>query len=169
MHQIWDALVSVGDGFGRSRSASFMTLPKRDVHPDYYDAIEEPISFGLIRKRIVKCGSGKGSYRDLDEFEEAVTLLIENARAYYKDVDDVLYADAEVLQDIFWQAFQAIETDPHAEYKVEPVGKKAKKGMVRSRGFAGLELASDDEDEMEKKSAGSRKKRNRGGGVRWRL
>ena len=151
MHTIWDALCSVGDGFGRSRSESFMTLPKR-TNFEYYLLIDDPISLGQIRKRIIKSASvlkrkGKGrskdggweagtslTYADMDEFEAAMTLLFENARLYYKDVDAVAYADAEVLQDIFWQAFQAMEAG--LDYKVEPTGKKisgAGAGRRRSR------------------------------------
>eukprot|EP01043_Picozoa_sp_COSAG02_P008396 COSAG02_NODE_268_length_26526_cov_28.495554_3_plen_765_part_00 len=186
MHTIWDALCSVGDGFGRSRSESFMTLPKR-TNFEYYLLIDEPISLGQIRKRIIKSVSlakrkGKSkakdggwnagttlTYADMDEFEAAMTLLFENARLYYKDVDEVAYADAEVLQDVFWQAFQAMEAG--VDYTVEPTGKKisgAGVGRRRSRAVAGL--VSEDEEDREvagKASGGGKRAKGRGRGAEY--
>ena len=176
MHTIWDVLCSVGDGFGRSRSESFMTLPKR-TNFEYYLLIDDPISLGQIRKRIIKSASlpkrkGKTrakdggweagtslTYADMDEFEAAMTLLFENARLYYKDVDEVAYADAEVLQDVFWQAFQAMEAG--MDYKVEPTGKKisgAGAGQRRSRVVAGLVSEDEEDQEVTSKASGGGKR-----------
>ena len=67
------------------------------------DEFEEAVSFIQIKPFF------KILHLKTDDFwGDQVTLLIENARSYYKDVDQITYDDAEVLQDIFWQAFQGI-------------------------------------------------------------
>ena len=114
MHKVWDALTCVGDGYYRSRSKSFMKLPPRAAVPEYYEQIQRPIHLESIRKKIIQ-----KRYRDFDEFEEDVTVLIENARAFY-DRDSMQYKDIEVLQNVFWEAFALIEQDQPYELQETP-------------------------------------------------
>ena len=72
---------------------------KTQVNPEYYEAIDTPMHLGHIRQKLVA-----GKYKNTDDFEEDMTLVFENARAYYHK-DDQIYKDAEVLQSTFWEAF----------------------------------------------------------------
>ena len=55
----------------------------------------------------------------MDEFEEDVTMLIENARAYY-DRETEQYKDIEILQNVFWESFTLIEQDQAYEMQETP-------------------------------------------------
>lgn len=54
--------------------ASFLSLPSKKKHPEYYTVIEKPIDFQVIEKNI-----SLGRYPDLKEFETDINLLFKNA------------------------------------------------------------------------------------------
>ena len=142
MHKVWDALAEAGDGYYRSRAKPFMKLPNRNANPDYYEQIQRPIHLETIRKKIVN-----GRYVDMDAFEEDMTLLLENNRAYYEK-DSSNYKDIEILQNIFWEAFQAYETGQ--EYKMAETPGVFKRPQRRQRA-ASFSLASVSTDVSEKR------------------
>jgi hypothetical protein len=150
MHKIWDVLVSVGDGQRRPRSEGFMKLPPLS-QTDYYSEISEPISLGFVQKKIVS-----QEYDDIDEFEDDMTRLFENARAYYKTNDPGLYQDAEILQDIFWEAFGMIEQNKDYQLRetAEEFAYKDKSSRLR-RTALGMDITE------EEKLAQSRSKKTR--------
>ena len=47
------------------------------------------------------------SYEDLDDFEEDMSTMFENARQFYEP-DSVEYVDAEVLQELFWEVSASV-------------------------------------------------------------
>jgi transcriptional regulator with XRE-family HTH domain len=111
MHTVLDVLQSVGDGYGRCRAKSLMKLPSRQTNPDYYEAIDNPMHLGQVQNKLKA-----GRYKNTDAFEEDMTTIFENARAYY-DKEDQIYKDAEVLQSTFWEAFGPIEAGLSFELK----------------------------------------------------
>lgn len=54
--------------------ASFLTLPSKKKHPEYYTVIEKPMDFHMIEKNI-----SLGKYTDLRDFDTDVNLLFKNA------------------------------------------------------------------------------------------
>ena len=131
MHKLWDVMASVGDMTGRSRSESFQQLPRKHTNQEYYAVVQNPISLGLIRKKIQK-----KEYKDIDAFEEDMTLLFENARSYYSSTDEP-YIDIEVLQDIFWEALPLIENgDEYAIQETAPVKGKRRRTLASESGVA---------------------------------
>ncbi|XP_052100280.1 histone-lysine N-methyltransferase ASH1L-like isoform X2 [Mytilus californianus] len=76
LHQILKNLVS-SKGEDGKELASFLTLPSKKKHPEYYTVIEKPIDFHVIEKHI-----SQGKYTDLKEFDNDVNLLFKNAERY---------------------------------------------------------------------------------------
>ena len=103
MRVIWDAVQSVGDGYGRGRAKPFMKLPPKLSNPQYYRVIERPLHLEAIRKKI-----NSMKYADMDHFESDMTLVFDNARNYFEQ-DEPEYRDAEILQNVFWEALSAVE------------------------------------------------------------
>lgn len=88
---VLDALEESADMDGRSRSALFITLPSKRFYPDYYQIIKKPIDLTTIRKRVKR-----GIYQTIDEFQDDITLLFNNARTYNIEGSQV-YTDAIFL------------------------------------------------------------------------
>ena len=111
MYRVWDAVRYVGDGYKRHRAAGLLKLPPRASNPDYLTIVDKPIHLEKIRKKIVQL-----KYIDMDSFEEDMTLVFENARQYFEN-DHPTHKDAEILQNVFWEAFQEIERG--GKYKLD--------------------------------------------------
>ncbi|KAJ7094490.1 P-loop containing nucleoside triphosphate hydrolase protein [Mycena belliarum] len=80
----------------RRRCQLFLRLPNRNVFPDYYELIKEPISM----KNIQKLSQKATHYTGLTEYRNAWHLMFDNARQYNID-GSVVYEDAEYLQKVF--------------------------------------------------------------------
>ncbi|XP_063433141.1 uncharacterized protein LOC134715130 isoform X2 [Mytilus trossulus] len=76
LHQILKNLVA-SKGEDGKELASFLTLPSKKKHPEYYTVIEKPIDFHVIEKHI-----SQGKYTDLKEFDTDINLLFKNAERY---------------------------------------------------------------------------------------
>jgi hypothetical protein len=138
MHKVWDVLTSVADGYYRPRAKHFMKLPSRSSLPEYYELIKRPIHLETIRKRIVN-----EKYKAMEEFEEDVTMLIENSRAYYSRETEQC-KDIEILQNVFWESITQIEQDQPVELQETPgVFKQAPPPVKRRSTFSMEEVATD--------------------------
>ena len=104
MYTVWESIRYIADGYGRPRAMKFLKNISKQEYPDYYDMIEKPKCLESIRKKIENKG-----YKTMDAFEEDMTLIFENNREYF-DPESQQYADAEVLQSIFWEALGAVES-----------------------------------------------------------
>jgi hypothetical protein len=144
MMVVWDIICSVTDGYGRLRCEHFLKLPSKTKYPEYYDEIEDPISLNRVKQKIMK-----ETYADADEFEEDMTAIWENARAFYKDIDDVnlqgAFGDANVLQDIFWEALGNIEQGQAYKVKetTEDFGKPPKAALLAQMRSADADATED--------------------------
>ncbi|KAJ7017792.1 Bromodomain-containing protein [Mycena alexandri] len=76
------------------RCQIFMTLPKRNAWPDYYELIPEPISIAHINKF-----SHTTMIRSATEYAALWHRLFNNARTYNRP-DSVIYEDAEYLEGV---------------------------------------------------------------------
>lgn len=70
----------------------FLDLPPRQLYPDYYDLIRNPICMKQIETKI-----NKKHYQSLKQFQADVTLLCNNCRQYNED-GSVLYQDANLIE-----------------------------------------------------------------------
>ncbi|KAJ7720137.1 P-loop containing nucleoside triphosphate hydrolase protein [Mycena maculata] len=77
------------------RCQVFLTLPKKNIYPDYYELIKEPISMPKIRDF-----SHSKLIRSTAEYSALWHRMFTNARQYNRD-DSIIYQDAEYLQGIF--------------------------------------------------------------------
>ncbi|KAG0049947.1 hypothetical protein BGZ83_005250 [Gryganskiella cystojenkinii] len=84
------------DEEGRQLAELFLELPDEDEYPDYYEEILRPIAVEDIEKKIKK-----DEYPTLEAFEKDMNQMFDNAKQYNVEGSDV-YADAEVLQRLFW-------------------------------------------------------------------
>jgi hypothetical protein len=128
MYSVWEAVRWLADGYGRDRGKSFLKSLSRKDYPDYYEQIQQPMTLEKVRKKIELL-----RYGDVDAFENDMTLIFENTRQFFDEKSEI-YMDAEVLQNIFWQAFQAIESTERfvvAETPGEFTAKKRRKSEFR--------------------------------------
>lgn len=82
-----------------------MKLPPRKDYPDYYDIIKKPIDINKILNRIED-----GKYSDFSDLERDFMLLCSNAQIYNEEAS-LIHEDSIVLQSVFSNARQRIETD----------------------------------------------------------
>lgn len=78
---------------GRPYSEFFMVLPPREVFPDYYQLIEQPIAFSQLQSKVKK-GNYSSNY---DGFIRDVSRVFQNAKTY-NDESALVYDDALVLE-----------------------------------------------------------------------
>jgi hypothetical protein len=95
MLKIWDAIATARDEeTGELHSTLFMSLPSKNVYPDYYELVKNPIALNPIRKKIEA-----HKYESMEEFEMDLKLLIDNARVY-NSPESLVYSDAESMQQV---------------------------------------------------------------------
>ena len=70
----------------------FLELPPKDLYPDYYQLIKNPIAMKQIETKI-----NKKQYQNLRQFRQDVKLLCDNCRQYNED-GSVLYQDANLIE-----------------------------------------------------------------------
>jgi ATP-dependent helicase STH1/SNF2 len=70
----------------------FLELPPKNIYPDYYDLIKEPIAMKQVENKI-----NKRQYQSLKQFRQDITLLCNNCRLYNED-GSVLYNDANLIE-----------------------------------------------------------------------
>lgn len=82
-----------------------MKLPPRKDYPDYYEIIKKPIDITKIVNRIED-----GKYMDFADLERDFMLLCQNAQIYNEEAS-LIHEDSIVLQSVFTNAKQRLETD----------------------------------------------------------
>ncbi|KAJ7022999.1 P-loop containing nucleoside triphosphate hydrolase protein [Mycena alexandri] len=90
----------------RRRCQLFLKLPRRDVWPDYYELIKEPISMANIKTLSDKATH----YTSVDEYRADWHLMFDNARQYNIESSQV-YQDAVYLQELFDSKLYALSTE----------------------------------------------------------
>jgi ATP-dependent helicase STH1/SNF2 len=70
----------------------FLDLPPKNLYPDYYELIKEPICMKQIENKI-----NKKQYQSVKQFRQDIALLCSNCRQYNED-GSVLYEDANLIE-----------------------------------------------------------------------
>jgi ATP-dependent helicase STH1/SNF2 len=70
----------------------FITLPPRDVYPDYYQIIRQPVCMKQIEKKI-----NKKEYQSPKQFFNDIRTLCNNCRTYNEE-SSLLYQDANLIE-----------------------------------------------------------------------
>jgi ATP-dependent helicase STH1/SNF2 len=70
----------------------FITLPPRDVYPDYYQIITQPVCMKQIEKKI-----NKKEYQSPKQFFNDIRTLCNNCRTYNEE-SSLLYQDANLIE-----------------------------------------------------------------------
>lgn len=70
----------------------FLELPSKQLYPDYYQLIKQPIAMKQIEQKI-----NKKQYQGVRQFRDDVALLCANCRVYNED-GSVLYNDANLIE-----------------------------------------------------------------------
>ncbi|KAJ7235274.1 P-loop containing nucleoside triphosphate hydrolase protein [Mycena haematopus] len=90
----------------RRRCQIFLKLPRRDIWPDYYELIQEPISMANIKTLSEKATH----YTTISEYRADWHLMFSNARQYNIEGSQV-YTDAVLLQEIFDAKLYLLSTE----------------------------------------------------------
>ncbi|KRY78261.1 Protein polybromo-1 [Trichinella pseudospiralis] len=80
------------EGGGRLLCDAFRLLPSKELWPDYYETIRDPIDLQLIARRV-----RSGRYRNLNDIERDFNLLCRNARLFNEPGSQV-YRDAKAIR-----------------------------------------------------------------------
>ncbi|CAG8513923.1 712_t:CDS:10, partial [Ambispora leptoticha] len=94
MKDLWQLIVDHRDSSGRQYSELFMDLPSKTEYPQYYKAIENPISLNLIERKIRK------GYTSIQDFDRDFQLIFENAM-YFNEDGSRIFKDAKLLQKLY--------------------------------------------------------------------
>ncbi|KAG9290591.1 hypothetical protein G9A89_020961 [Geosiphon pyriformis] len=94
MKDLWQLLVDHRDSSGRLYSELFMDLPSKEQYPEYYQAIENPISFNIILRKITK------GYTSIHDFDRDFQFIFENAM-YFNEDGSRIFKDARLLQKLY--------------------------------------------------------------------
>jgi protein polybromo-1 len=103
MYTVWEAVRYLADGYGRPRARLLLKNISRKDYPDFFETINRPMCLDKVQKNIETA-----KYNSIDVFEEDMTLIFENTREFF-DPSCEVYADAEIMQNIFWEALGAVE------------------------------------------------------------
>ena len=98
MERLLEIVMTYEDKDGRILSEPFVKLPSRKDLPDYYDVIKRPMDFQRIQAKI-----RDHKYRGLDQLEEDVFLLCENAQTYNMD-GSLIFDDSVILKSVWLSA-----------------------------------------------------------------
>ena len=129
---------------GTLPSYYFKVKPDKNLYPDYYQIIKEPISFKEISGKLKK-----SLYLSVEEFEADFALLCSNARTYNPPGSPV-YLDSEYLRERFYQQL-AVICEQHGQSTIPflPVTVSVPNLTISSSSSTGVQAdtMSDDENE----------------------
>ncbi|KAF8940876.1 hypothetical protein BGZ47_007579 [Haplosporangium gracile] len=94
MATIIERLENLTDKSGRSVSELFLELPNREDYPDYYQIIQTPIAFDVIKGRL---DAGQYTEETIGDFAKDLKTMITNAKTYNRD-GSMVYRDATFLE-----------------------------------------------------------------------
>lgn len=132
MRKLMNIVMKFTDSDGRLLSEPFMKVPARKDYPDYYEIIKKPIDITKIFNRIEESKVRHLSmfwykknhlhelfygkfmfffqYEDMADLERDFMQLCHNAQMYNEEAS-LIYEDSIVLQSLFTNAKQRLETD----------------------------------------------------------
>lgn len=114
---------------------TFIRAPKRRSLADYYEVVNTPMDLLRIQQKIKM-----EEYDDVEQLTTDVELLVNNAKAYYKD-DTQEHKDAIEIWDVFQDAKSEFFSDEASSSNFKP--------DLDTLSNAGSEAASDDESPLE--------------------
>ncbi|CEL06684.1 Putative Component of the RSC chromatin remodeling complex (Eurofung) [Aspergillus calidoustus] len=91
----------------------FERLPDKNVYPDYYIEIKDPIAIDLIKRK-----SKRKKYNSVDHFMKDMDLMFNNAKAYNQS-ESQIYKDAVELQVEARRLAEIEKKKPDSEYLME--------------------------------------------------
>ncbi|XP_045467902.1 ATP-dependent helicase brm isoform X1 [Harmonia axyridis] len=109
MKKLMNIVTKYTDSDGRLLSEPFMKLPPKKDYPDYYEVIKKPLDINKILNRI-----DDGKYSDMADLERDFMLLCQNAQIYNEEAS-LIHEDSIVLQSVFTNAKQRLETDAESD------------------------------------------------------
>ncbi|CAG8615909.1 2556_t:CDS:1, partial [Funneliformis mosseae] len=69
LNLIWKTIKELKDNKGRTYSELFINLPDKELYPDYFGVIKNPIALNIIKQKIVD-----GKYLKEEDFEKDLDL-----------------------------------------------------------------------------------------------
>ncbi|KAF9084728.1 hypothetical protein BGX23_010265 [Mortierella sp. AD031] len=94
MAMIIERLENLTDKSGHSVSELFLELPDREDYPDYYQIIQTPIAFDMIKSRL---DAGEYNDENIGNFAQDLKTMTANAKTYNRD-GSMVYRDATFLE-----------------------------------------------------------------------
>ncbi|CAN6670816.1 transcription regulatory protein Snf2p [Trichomonascus vanleenenianus] len=118
-NDIYEAVVEAQDETGRGRAELFLELPSKDLYPDYYQLIANPIALDMIDTKFKE-----GHYKSVLELRQDYDTMFSNAMTY-NEQGSIVYEDAfelgKVVQNVIdsaqRQSQQAAQPTPKSESK----------------------------------------------------
>eukprot|EP01027_Heterolobosea_sp_BB2_P013730 GEZU01019767.1.p1 GENE.GEZU01019767.1~~GEZU01019767.1.p1 ORF type:complete len:1306 (-),score=411.03 GEZU01019767.1:96-3443(-) len=141
--KIFAGLASLKSDDGRQILEEFIELPDKKENPDYYRIIRHPIALNQIKKKIENL-----EYASIEEYEKDVSLLCNNAQAYYKEGSHE-WNDSIFLLNKF-QLLRAKYFPPESESEASVPDSNARRSKRNRRGLSPMEIEEDEDDEEER-------------------
>ena len=102
LEELFAAVMTATDGI-RIISTLFQLLPSKELYPDYYQYIKEPIDLKMIGTKIQN-----KVYLSIGDLEKDLQLMVKNAK-YYNEPGSQVYKDANLLRRIIVSRKSEIE------------------------------------------------------------
>ncbi|XP_065223085.1 protein polybromo-1 isoform X3 [Planococcus citri] len=97
MQNLYDTVRSFKKDDGSLLCDAFIRVPKRRQEPGYHDVVHNPIDLLKIQQKLKT-----DEYDDVDDMQQDVELLVNNAKTFYKRTSQE-YKDANELWELFLQ------------------------------------------------------------------